>query len=311
MSKKLISIVVPNYNEVNMLDELYERTTKVMKTLDKYDYEIVFFDDGSTDGSKKKIEELCNKDEHIKAVFYSKNFGYAKGTFYCFQQAKGDCAIILHSDLQNPPEEIPKFVEKWEKGVQIVFGVKNQSKENKFVYFIRTVFYWVINKVFGVKMVPHATEFELFDKSFIEILKRINTNEPFLRGLIYEYGSSYEYVYYVQEKRKKGKSKFTLSKYYDFAVCGIVNASKILPRRVIFVSVIAMLISILELFLFCIPNAFSLSPDNAINDIMLRLIFIFIGLLLLMVSFCAEHLISLPRNNEEKPIIIEERRINY
>ena len=115
MSKKLISIVVPNYNEVDTLDELYERTTKVMQTLDKYDYEIVFFDDGSTDGSKKKIEELCNKDKHIKAVFYSKNFGYAKGTFYCFQQAKGDCAIILHADLQNPPEEIPNFVERWEK----------------------------------------------------------------------------------------------------------------------------------------------------------------------------------------------------
>ena len=139
MSKKLISIVVPNYNEVNSLDELYERTTKVMQTLDKYDYEIVFFDDGSTDGSKEKIEELCNKDNHVKAVFYSKNFGYAKGTFYCFQQAKGDCAVILHADLQNPPEEIPKFVEKWENGVQIVFGVKNQSRENKFVYFIRTV----------------------------------------------------------------------------------------------------------------------------------------------------------------------------
>lgn len=309
--KKLISIVVPNYNEVDTLEELYERTTKVMQTLDKYDYEIVFFDDGSKDGSKAKIEELCNKDEHIKAVFYSKNFGYTKGTFYCFQQAKGDCAVILHADLQNPPEEIPKLVEKWESGVQIVFGVKSQSKENKFVYFTRTVFYWVINKIFGVTMVPHATEFELFDKSFIDILKKINTNEPFLRGLIYEYGSSYEYVYYVQEKRKKGKSKFTLSKYYDFAVCGIVNASKVLPRRVIFVSIIAMILSILELFIFCLPNAFALSLNEAISDIMLRLLFIFIGLLLLMISLCAEHLISIPRNNGEKPIIIEEKRINY
>ena len=160
-------------------------------------------------------------------------------------------------------------------------------------------------------MVPHATEFELFDKSFIDILKRINTNEPFLRGLIYEYGSSYEYVYYVQEKRKKGKSKFTLSKYYDFAVCGIVNASKVLPRRVIFVSIIAMVLSILEFLIFCLPNAFSLSLNEAVDSIMLRLIFIFLGLVSLMASFCAEHLISIPRNNGEKPIIIEERRINY
>ena len=213
--------------------------------------------------------------------------------------------------MQNPPEEIPRLDEKWETGAQIVFGVKNQRRENKFIYFIRTIFYWVINNIFGVKMVPHATEFELFDKSFIDVLKRINTNEPFLRGLIYEYGSSFEFVYYTQEKRKKGKSKFTLSKYYDFAVCGIVNASKILPRRVIGVSLIGMILSILEMLFFCIPNAFGLSLNEAISSIMIRLVFIFIGLLLLMVSFCAEHLISIPRNNGEKPIIIEERRINY
>ena len=311
MSKKLISVVVPNYNEEAMLDELYERTTKVMQTLTKYDYEIVFFDDGSKDGSRKKIEELCNKDEHVKAVLYSKNFGYAKSTFYCFQQAKGDCAVILHADLQNPPEEIPRLVEKWENGSQIVLGIKNQSRENKFVYLIRTLFYWMINNVFGVNMIPHATEFELFDRSFLDVLKKINTNEPFLRGLIYEYGTSFDQIYYTQDKRKKGKSKFTLSKYYDFAICGIVNASRVLPRRVVFVSIIAMIISILEMFIFCIPNAFSLTLDAAINSIMLRLIFIFIGLLLLMISLCAEHLISLPRNNGEKPIIIEERRINY
>ena len=311
MSKKLISVVVPNYNEEAMLDELYERTTKVMQTLTKYDYEIVFFDDGSKDGSRKKIEELCNKDEHVKAVLYSKNFGYAKSTFYCFQQAKGDCAVILHADLQNPPEEIPRLVEKWENGSQIVLGIKNQSRENKFVYLIRTLFYWMINNVFGVNMIPHATEFELFDRSFLDVLKKINTNEPFLRGLIYEYGTSFDQIYYTQDKRKKGKSKFTLSKYYDFAVCGIVNASKILPRRVIFVSIIAMVLTMLELCVFYIPNFLTMSYNDAINGIVLRLIFIFMGLLSLMVSFCAEHLISLPRNNGEKPIIIEERRINY
>ena len=310
-TKKLISIVVPNYNEEAMLDELYERTTVVMQSLTKYDYEIVFFDDGSKDGSRKKIEELCNKDEHIKAVFYSKNFGYAKSTFYCFQQAKGDCAVILHADLQNPPEEIPRLVEKWENGSQIVLGIKNQSRENKFVYLIRTLFYWMINNVFGVNMIPHATEFELFDRSFLDVLKKINTNEPFLRGLIYEYGTSFDQIYYTQDKRKKGKSKFTLSKYYDFAVCGIVNASKVLPRRVIFVSIIAMVLTMLELFIFYIPNFLTMSYNDAVNGIVLRLIFIFMGLLSLMVSFCAEHLISLPRNNGEKPIIIEERRINY
>ena len=225
IDKKTVSVVVPIYNEISLLDEIYNRINNVFKNLDNYVYEIIFFDDGSTDGTRKGIEEMCQKHEEVKAVFYSKNFGYLKNTFYCFQQAKGDCAIIVHADLQNPPELIPEFLEKWENGSQVVLGVKYQSRENKFIYFLRTVFYFLMNKVFGVNLIPHATEFELFDKSFIEILKGIKTNTPFLRGIVNEYASSIDCVYYTQDARKKGKSTFNLNKYYDFAICGITQYS--------------------------------------------------------------------------------------
>ena len=143
-NKKHISVVIPIYNEINMLDEIYNRINNVFKKLEDYTYEIVFFDDGSTDGTRKAVEELCQKHNEVKAVFYSKNFGYLKNTFYSMQQAKGDCAIIVHADLQNPPELIPKFIEKWENGAQVVLGVKNKSREHKFVYFLRTIFYFLI-----------------------------------------------------------------------------------------------------------------------------------------------------------------------
>ena len=154
--KKLITVAVPVYNELLNIQPLYMRTSAVCETLSAYDYEIVFFDDGSTDGTRKEIEALCAADTHVKAVFYSRNFGYSKNIFYAMQQAKGDCAIILHADLQNPPELIPAFIEKWETGAQIVQGVKTKSKENGLMFFLRTVYYWLMRVVFGVKLKPHA-----------------------------------------------------------------------------------------------------------------------------------------------------------
>ena len=142
--KKLITVAVPVYNELLNIQPLYMRTSAVCETLSAYDYEIVFFDDGSTDGTRKEIEALCAADTHVKAVFYSRNFGYSKNIFYAMQQAKGDCAIILHADLQNPPELIPAFIEKWETGAQIVQGVKTKSKENGLMFFLRTVYYWLL-----------------------------------------------------------------------------------------------------------------------------------------------------------------------
>ncbi len=309
--KKHVSVVVPIYNEVSMINEIYDRISAVFKKLEKYTYEIVFFDDGSTDGTRDAIERLSSQHSEIKGVFYTRNFGYLRSTFYCMQQAKGDCAVIVHADLQNPPEVIPEFLEKWENGTQVVLGVKNQSRENKFVYFLRTVFYFVMIKVFGVNIFPHATEFELFDKSFIEILKKIKVNNPFLRGIVTEYASSIDFVYYIQDARKKGKSKFNLNKYYDFAICGITQHSNRFPRKIIFACVIALVIMLLEFIFVAIPNFFVTDILNIANAIILRGILASVLIAIIVVAILFEYVISIKNNIDEKPLVVEEKRINY
>jgi glycosyltransferase involved in cell wall biosynthesis len=109
---KTISVIVPSFNEEESIFDLYLRTTAVMQGIQGYNYEIIFVDDGSTDKSRDIIEDLCQKDSHIKAIFSMRNFGYSKTIFYGLQQAQGDCAVLLHADLQNPPEVIPEFVRK-------------------------------------------------------------------------------------------------------------------------------------------------------------------------------------------------------
>lgn len=309
--KKHVSVVVPIYNEVSMINEIYDRISAVFKNLEKYTYEIVFFDDGSTDGTRDAIERLSSQHSEVKGVFYTRNFGYLRSTFYCMQQAKGDCAVIVHADLQNPPEVIPEFLEKWEKGTQVVLGVKNQSRENKFVYFLRTIFYFVMIKIFGVNMFPHATEFELFDKSFVDILKKIKVNNPFLRGIVTEYASSIDFVYYIQDARKKGKSKFNLNKYYDFAICGITQHSNRFPRKIIFTCVIALVIMLLEFIFVAIPNFFVTDILNIANAIILRGILAAVLIAIIVVAILFEYVISIKNNIDEKPLVVEEKRINY
>lgn len=311
MSKKLVSVVVPIFNEISMVEEIYNRISAVFQKMQSYEYEIVFFDDGSSDGTRDAIEQLSEKHEEVKGVFYSRNFGYLKSTFYCMQQAKGDCAIIVHADLQNPPEAIPEFLKKWEEGAKIVQGVKHQSRENKFLYLMRTIFYWLMIKFLGVNMTAHATEFELFDKSFIDILKRIKTNNPFLRGIISEYGCKIEYVYYVQDERRKGKSKFNVNKYYDFALCGVTQFSRVLPRKVIFVCIVGLLCLAADMIFIMLPNLFNGSILEITNSLILRFMFIALCLFMILVSVMMEYIFTLIDNSAEKPMIVEEKRINY
>ncbi len=309
--KKLVSVVVPIYNEISMLNEIYERIAAVFKNQEKYTYEIVFFDDGSTDGTRDAIEKLSAQHDEVKGVFYARNFGYLKNTFYCMQQAKGDCGIIIHADLQNPPELIPDFLEKWEQGAQVVLGVKNKSHENKFIYFLRTVFYWIMIKFFGMKITPHATEFELFDKSFIDVLKQIKIDSPFLRGIVSEYASNIDFIYYTQDARKKGKSKFNLNKYYDFAICGITQYSVSLPRKVIVVCVLAILALLLEFIFALAPNLAHLELVDITNSVILRIILLALCLFIILVCVMFEYIISMMKSTAEKPFVIEEKRINY
>ncbi|MCR5041358.1 MAG: glycosyltransferase family 2 protein [Clostridia bacterium] len=308
MDKKLLSVCVPVYNEAENIAAAYERITAVMSSLCAYDYEIVFFDDGSTDGSAELIEGLCRSDEKVRAVFYARNFGYSKTVFYCMQQAKGDAAIIVHCDLQNPPEEIPKLVEKWEQGADVALGVKNKSRENRLMYFLRTLAYFVMNFVFGMHMVPHATEFELLDRSVLDVLRDIHTQNPYLRGYILEYGRHIEKVYYVQDKRRGGSTHFNLKKYYEFALGGIVSMSRCLPRRFILFSVISILALLVEFFARFLPAA---SGEVFWSGLLLRFGVFSALLLILLVSILFEYILTLINNTEDKPFIIEDRRINY
>lgn len=310
-SKKMISVVVPVYSEQECLMELYERTSETMKQLSNYSYEIVFFDDGSTDRSREIIESLCEKDKHCKAIFFSRNYGYNNAIFYAVEQAKGDCAVLLHADLQNPPEVIPDFIRDWEAGHDVVFGVKNKSRENKLMFFLRTLAYWLLNLVFGMKLIPHATDFELIDSSIIKSLQGLNYYEPFLRAILLERTNNKALVYYTQDKRAAGKSSFTFSKYYDLTLSWITFSSKVLPRRFLCVGLVMFFVGILELFIGFLPKVSGMDYTAFSTYLIFRIGFIIFGVMICFVSVISEFIISNQHNRNNSFKIIENKRINY
>lgn len=309
--RKLISVVIPVYNEQECLEQVYRRTTAVMQGLQNYDYEIVFFDDGSTDASRQIITSLCQKDEHCKAVFFSHNYGYNNTIYYAVQQAKGDCAVLLHADLQNPPEIIPDFIKKWEEGSDAVFGVKNKSKENKLMYAVRTLFYILMNVIFGLNLIAHATDFELVDKSIITALKDCEYNEPFLRALLLKHACNKTVLYYTQDRRVAGKTHFNFKKYYELAISWIVFSSKVLPRRFLCVGLVMFVASILEFCIGFLPHLKGVNYLALSSPLIIRIMFIVFSVVICFISIMAEFLVSANNSSRTQSIVKEDKRIHY
>ena len=186
---KTISILVPTFNEEENIPLVYSHVVSVMEEeLSQYKFELVFVDNASTDESRVLIQALCNKDKRVKAIFNAKNFGYSRSHFYGLTQMTGDAVMLIHADLQNPPELIPKFVEKWEQGAKVIIGIKNKSRENGIVYFIRGIYYKLMKHMSEVEQIEHFTDFELLDQSFIQVLRDIDDPVPYLRGIVSELG---------------------------------------------------------------------------------------------------------------------------
>ena len=309
---KTISILVPTYNEEENIPLVYKRVVAVMEDrLPQYAFEVVFVDNASTDRSRELIQGLCAKDKRIKAIFNAKNFGYSRSHFYGLTQMTGDAVMLVHADLQNPPELIPQFIEKWEQGAKVIIGIKNKSRENGFVYFIRGIYYKLMKHMSEIEQVEHFTDFELLDKSFIQVLREIEDPVPYLRGIVSELGFGMEKIYYTQDKREHGKSYANFFKLYDFAMLGITSYSKTLMRMATFVGAGlggACVLVALATFIKKLLDWDSFSAGTAAATIG---IFFLGAIQIFFIGILGEYILSINSRVIKRPLVIEEQRINF
>jgi glycosyltransferase involved in cell wall biosynthesis len=306
----LISVVSPCYNERKNLQEFHRQVTEVMQGLN-YDYEILFIDNASKDGSVEILRELARNDEKVKVILNTRNFGHIRSPYYGLLQAKGNCVVAICSDLQESPQIIKEFVKQWELGYKIVVGVKIDSEEGWLKYKTRCLYYKVLNKLSENPLIDNFMGFGLFDKKVIEILRKMDDPYPYLRGLIAGIGFDVARVPYKQAKRKNGKSHNNFYTLFDIVMLGLTNNSKV-PLRVatiagLFISAISFLIGVAYL-------VFKLIDWQGFNVGLTPLIigmFFLGGIQILFLGLLGEYIGAIYTQVLHRPLVIEKERINF
>ena len=309
---KKISVLIPCYNEEENVEELSKAIINEFETkLKNYDYEIVFIDNFSTDRTRDILRQICSNNNKIKAIFNAKNFGQFNSPYYGMQQTTGDCTISMCADFQDPVEMISKFVSEWEKGYKIVIGIKNKSKENKIMYFFRSCYYKIIKKLSEVEQIEHFTGFGLYDKSFIEVLKKLDDPTPFLRGIVAELGFNRKEIPYEQQKRRAGKTHNNFYKLYDAAMLSFTSYTKVGLRLAtfigFFVSVISFIIGIIYLILKLLY--WDMFPAG-MTPVLIGMFFLG-ALQIFFIGFLGEYILAINTRVMKRPVVIEEERINF
>ena len=309
---KKISVLVPTYNEEGNVIPLSEAIICQFRDhLPDYDYELIFIDNDSKDDTRNRIRSLCAENPRIKAIFNAKNYGQFSSPYYGILQATGDCIVVMCADFQDPVELIPKYVKEWEAGYKIVLGQKTTSKEKRTVRAFRSFYYRLLRKHSDAEFIDHATGFGLYDREFIETLRKIEEPHPFLRGLVAEMGYDIKLVEYEQPKRRAGKSSNGLFGYYDAGMQGITSYTKFGVRLAVFFGVLFTLASIsvsigLGIYKLLHWNTFMLS-GHAFN----MAIFIAVSLQMLFIGIVGEYVLNINSRMKKRPLVIESERINF
>jgi len=311
---KTISIMIPCFNEVENVELMVMTVKNVLKeSLPSYDYEIVIIDNCSVDGTRDCIEKICSEDKKVKAIFNVTNFGQFNSPFHGLCQCSGDCVIPICCDFQDPVELIPVFVKKWEEGHKIVSGIKTSSKENPIVYFLRTIYYKMIKNMSTVKMIEHFTGFGLYDHTFIELIRQLDDPIPFMRGIVAEYGEGFNMieVEYEQAKRRAGKTHNNFYSLYDAAMLSFTSYTKVGLRIATFVGLLISMVSIIVALYFLIHKLMNwYGYDAGFAPIMVG-IFLLGGVQLMFLGLMGEYILNINTRVIHRPVVVEERRINF
>ncbi len=310
--RKKISMVIPTYNEKDNIFDDYDRLKKIMDgVLSAYDYEMLFIDNCSTDGTRDLLRILADKDENVKVIFNGNNFGWMRSSFYGMIQTTGDCTVLLAADMQEPPEMMADFVREWEAGYKVVIGIKSKSNENKFKYFIRECFYDFLSKITENKHIKQFMGFGLYDREFIDVLRRLEDPIPYFRGIVAELGFKMKQVEYVQDKRRKGKTHFNFFRMYDLAMLGITSYSKVLMRMATIIGFGISGISILIAFVTLILKLFHII-DYPVGIAAISIgVFALGGINLFFVGLVGEYILNMNARIMKRPLVVEEERLNF
>lgn len=308
---KMVSVVTPCYNEELNVREVYERVKAVLETLPRYTYEHIFIDNASHDKTLTILREIASQDRRVKVISNARNFGHLRSPMHGMFQASGDAVALLFSDLQDPPELIRQMIEEWEKGIPVVMAIKETSEENGIMFWLRTKYYRLVNRLADLETYENFTGFGLYDRKVIEIARSFNDPNPYFRGIVAEIGLPNVKLTYDQKRRQRGITKNNFYTLYDLAMLGITNFSKV-PLRLL--TLLGFACSLLSLFVSFAYLVYKLLFWNSFTVGMAPLvigIFFFGSVQLIFIGILGEYIGAIHTQILDRPLVIEKERINF
>ena len=309
--KKKISIVANCFNEVDNIPIFYRRCMDELAKHPEYDYEFVVEDNCSTDGTREVLRKLAAEDRNFKVILNANNFGHIRSPFNALLNSSGDAVFQLCSDLQEPPEMLTPFLAKYEEGYKVVCGVRADTRSSWALEFLRGIYYRMLNKFANQRIVEKFTGFGLYDRCFIDALRKFHEPYPYFRGLVSEIGFRRCEVPFVQEARKFGKTKNNWFTLYDMAMTGFVNHSKLPLRLATITGFVVGALSLVAAAAYlvvklCFWNTFQLGLAPLVIGM-----FFLSAVQLFFIGVIGEYLGAVWTQVKDRPLVIEEERINF
>lgn len=306
MKDKMLSVVVSVYNEEQALPLFYQTTKPILESL-KWDYELIFVNDGSRDESLNILREISGQDEKAKVISFSRNFGHEAAMIAGIDHAKGDAIVCMDADLQHPPECLAPIIEKMEEGYGVINMVRTQNKSAGLIKNITSAgFYWVINTLSDVKFQPNASDFFAVSRQAADVL-RANYREKvrFLRGYVQNIGFKKTTIEYEAQDRVAGESKYSIRKLFAFSINTIMCFSNLPLKLGIYAGIFAALMGVIVMiYTLCTRQG---APSGYATIVILNC-FMF-AILFVIVGIIGEYIAILFSEMKDRPVyIVEEKR---
>jgi dolichol-phosphate mannosyltransferase len=308
--RRLISLVMPVYNEEANVDRAYAALTAIFSGVPQYDLEFVFTDNHSEDRTFEQLAALAKADNRVKVIRFTRNYGFQRSLLTGYRSSTGDAAIQIDCDLQDPPELIPQFISLWEKGHDVVVGLRRRRQEPRLLTLGRRAFYALLSRISDDQVTRDAGDFRLVDRSVINRLKALNDFNPYVRGAVSSLAARETGIPYDRVQRIHGRSKFPLRKLVGFAMDGILGHS-VLPLRLASYAGLAISLLLFLLGLFYIADAMLFGHSWPSGFATLVVVTLFgVSLNAIFLGIIGEYVSRIYQQVRFRPLVVVESTLN-